>query len=116
MDNNAVWFGFKKADETYSLSDLIRSYLVYIILVTIHAVIILRQTIKRLNLGLPSYTPAVLFQRINRDDADRDIIHLIKYCFNFAFYKFGVEVIIIRLLEPMHHLCSNIIWVYFRYV
>lgn len=41
--------------------------------------------------------PKVLFPRVTRNDADRDISYLIKYLFNFAFYKFGVEVTLLML-------------------
>lgn len=42
--------------------------------------------------------PKVLFPRITRNDADKDLTHLIKYLFNFAFYKFGVEVTLLMLV------------------
>lgn len=41
--------------------------------------------------------PKVLFPRVTRYDADKDLTHLIKYLFNFAFYKFGVEVTLLML-------------------
>lgn len=41
--------------------------------------------------------PKVLFPRITRNDVDTNISHLIKYLFNFAFYKFGVEVTLIMV-------------------
>lgn len=36
--------------------------------------------------------PKVLFPRITRQDADKDLLHMIKYLVNYAFYKFGIEV------------------------
>lgn len=41
--------------------------------------------------------PKVLFPRVTRSDADKDISHLVKYLLNFAFYKFGVEVTLLML-------------------
>lgn len=41
--------------------------------------------------------PKVLFPRVTRNDLDRDISNLVKYLFNFAFYKFGVEVTLIMM-------------------
>lgn len=41
--------------------------------------------------------PKVLFPRITRHDADKDISHLIKYLLNFAFFKFGVEFTLLML-------------------
>lgn len=39
----------------------------------------------------------MLFTRVTRNDADKDIPHLIKYLLNFAFYKFGVEITLLTL-------------------
>lgn len=41
--------------------------------------------------------PKVLFPRVTRNDADKDISHFVKYFLNFAFYKFGVEVTLLML-------------------
>lgn len=41
--------------------------------------------------------PKILFPRITRNDADKNISHLVKYLFNFAFFKFGVEVTLMML-------------------
>lgn len=42
--------------------------------------------------------PKVLFARVSRNDADKDLAHLIKYLFNFVFYKFGVEITLLMLV------------------
>ena len=34
----------------------------------------------------------ILFADIKRPDADKDLIHAVKYFFNYTFYKFGLEV------------------------
>lgn len=64
----------------------------YIVIVSIHAVIILRQTIKRIKMGKSPRTPSVVFSKIKRADADKDIPHLLKYLINYGFYRFGIEV------------------------
>lgn len=64
----------------------------YIVIVSIHAVIILRQTIKRIKMGKSPRTPSVVFPKIKRADADKDIAHLLKYLINYGFYRFGTEV------------------------
>lgn len=92
LNNTAVWFGFVKAGKNFPLSLLIRPYLVYIVLVTVHAVVTLRQTIHRIRSGQPVQPAKLLFPKIVRKDADKDIIHLFKYLCNYGFYKFGIEV------------------------
>lgn len=42
--------------------------------------------------------PKVLFARVGRNDADKDLPHLIKYLFNFGFYKFGVETTLVMIV------------------
>lgn len=94
-----MWFGFNKADSTRNLTGLIRPYLIYIAIVSVHAVIILRQTIKRIKLNKPPRTPTVVFKKIKRSDADRDIPHLMKYMVNYGFYKFGIEVCLVGFVS-----------------
>lgn len=40
----------------------------------------------------PSDTEKLMFPNITRKEADKDLIHCIKYLANYGFYKFGVEV------------------------
>ncbi|XP_055643566.1 piezo-type mechanosensitive ion channel component isoform X1 [Toxorhynchites rutilus septentrionalis] len=94
--NNAKWFGFQKTNG--SLADLVRPYLVYIIVVTIHAVVVLRQTIRRIRLGQSPRTPPLMFPEVTRMDADMDIPRMVKYLFNYGFYKFGVEISLVSLI------------------
>ncbi|XP_065091959.1 piezo-type mechanosensitive ion channel component isoform X4 [Ochlerotatus camptorhynchus] len=96
--NNAKWFGFQKTTEISSLPDLVRPYLIYIIVVTIHAVVVLRQTIRRIRLGLSPRTPQLMFPNVTRLEADKDIPRMIKYLFNYGFYKFGVEISLVSLV------------------
>uniref|UniRef100_A0A182QXP0 Piezo-type mechanosensitive ion channel component n=1 Tax=Anopheles farauti TaxID=69004 RepID=A0A182QXP0_9DIPT len=96
--NNAKWFGMRKAGSGETLSDLLRPYLVYILIVTVHAVTILRQTIHRMRLGQSPKTPSLMFPEIVRADADKDIPRMIKYLFNFGYYKFGVEISLVALI------------------
>ncbi|XP_053696010.1 piezo-type mechanosensitive ion channel component isoform X3 [Sabethes cyaneus] len=96
--NNAKWFGFQKTGAAGSLAKLVRPYLIYIIVVTIHAVVVLRQTIRRIRLGQSPRTPHLMFPKVSRLDADRDIPRMIKYLFNYGFYKFGVEITLVSLI------------------
>uniref|UniRef100_A0AAG5DE22 Piezo-type mechanosensitive ion channel component n=1 Tax=Anopheles atroparvus TaxID=41427 RepID=A0AAG5DE22_ANOAO len=96
--NNAKWFGMRKAGAGQTLSDLLRPYLVYIIIVTVHAVTILRQTIHRIRLGQSPKTPALMFPEVGRADADKNIPKMIMYLFNYGFYKFGVEITLVALI------------------
>jgi piezo-type mechanosensitive ion channel component 1/2 len=120
VTNNAVWIGFKKANAETKLSDLIRPYLVYIVLVSAHSFIILYQTIKRIKKNKPPRTPTVVFRSIRRSDADRDIPNLIKYIVNYGFYKFGIEICLIGYVMVIGYrmdiiACCYAIWLFFLY-
>ncbi|XP_052564946.1 piezo-type mechanosensitive ion channel component isoform X6 [Culex pipiens pallens] len=114
--NNAKWFGFQKTDALSSLADLLRPYLIYIIVVTIHAVVVLRQTIRRIRLGQSPRTPHLMFPNVTRSDADKDIPRMIKYLFNYGFYKFGVEISLVSLISLIAYRmdvfsCLYAVWV-----
>uniref|UniRef100_A0A182PCF5 Piezo-type mechanosensitive ion channel component n=1 Tax=Anopheles epiroticus TaxID=199890 RepID=A0A182PCF5_9DIPT len=96
--NNAKWIGMRKTGSGETLSDLLRPYLVYILIVTVHTVTILRQTIHRMRLGLSPKTPSLMFPNVVRADADKDIPRMIKYLFNYGYYKFGVEISLVALI------------------
>lgn len=95
VTNNAEWLGFRKIDNDTSLIALTRTYLVYIVLVSLHSFIILRQRVQRIKKNLPPETPDVVFENIRRCDADEDIPHCFKYLVNYGFYKFGLEICLI---------------------
>lgn len=42
--------------------------------------------------GKPMTQAKVIFPRITRHDADKDLTHMLKYLVNYLFYKFGIEV------------------------
>lgn len=103
LNNTAVWFGFQKDNDQQPLSVLIRPYLIFIVLVTVHAVVTLRQTIKRIQLGQPVKTAKLLFPDIVRKHADKDIPNFLKYMANYGFYKFGIEICLVMLTFVIGH-------------
>ena len=64
-----------------------------VIIASLVKVVKIRQMYKRSLKGRPLVSPKFMFPRISRADADKNILHCIKYLFNFGFYKFGLEVI-----------------------
>ncbi|XP_055299198.1 piezo-type mechanosensitive ion channel component isoform X29 [Sitodiplosis mosellana] len=96
-NNTANWVGFNKLVAGQTLMQLLSGYIVYIVALTAYNLILLYQQRKRFLSGRSIARPKVLFPRITRSDADKDISHLVKYLLNFAFYKFGVEVTLLML-------------------
>lgn len=101
--NNAEWIGLNKADRLEGgLMGLLRTYIIYMVIVTMHAVISLRQLQMRVKIGENSANlPKLLFQNITRADAEKDLVGLIKYLLNFGFYKFGIEISLIALVSTI---------------
>lgn len=98
VTNNAEWIGFKKTGNGATFIDLVRPYLVYIVLVSTHSYIALRQKFMRIKKNKPAETPEVVFENIRRSDVDGDIPQLFKFLVNFGFYKFGNEICLICLV------------------
>jgi piezo-type mechanosensitive ion channel component 1/2 len=92
LNNTAEWFGLDKQNKQSKLMGLIKFYFLYIVIVSFHTVLVVRQTIRRIKAGLSPRTPLVLFPKVVRRDADKDLPHFFMYLANYVFYKFGLEV------------------------
>ncbi|XP_068147374.1 piezo-type mechanosensitive ion channel component isoform X2 [Drosophila tropicalis] len=101
--NNAEWIGLSKADKQHGgLMSLLRTYIIYMVIVTLHAVISLRQLQMRVKIGALNDPPTkLLFPHITRSDAEKDLVGLVKYLLNFGFYKFGIEISLIALVSTI---------------
>ncbi|XP_032583382.1 piezo-type mechanosensitive ion channel component isoform X3 [Drosophila sechellia] len=101
--NNAEWIGLTKADKvTGGLMSLLRTYIIYMVIATMHAVISLRQLQMRVKIGALNAPPTkLLFPNIIRADAEKDLVGLVKYLLNFGFYKFGIEISLIALVSTI---------------
>lgn len=97
-NNTANWIGFYKLVDNDTLMDLLSGYIVYIVALTGYNLILMHQQRKRFLNGKSVARPKVLFVRVTRNDADKDLTHLVKYLFNFAFYKFGVEITLFMMV------------------
>ncbi|XP_036224300.2 piezo-type mechanosensitive ion channel component isoform X2 [Bactrocera oleae] len=101
--NSAVWFGLQKADDTTNgLIGLIKMYIIYMIVVTLHAVVSLRQFQMRAmeDNGAKAETK-VLFPATDRTKAETNLKSMIQYLFNYGFYKFGQEISLIMLVTTI---------------
>ncbi|XP_037712144.1 piezo-type mechanosensitive ion channel component isoform X4 [Drosophila subpulchrella] len=101
--NNVEWIGLTKADKVEGgLMSLLRTYIIYMVIVTMHAVITLRQLQMRVKIGAVNAPPTkLLFPHIIRADAEKDLVGLVKYLLNFGFYKFGIEISLIALVSTI---------------
>lgn len=63
-----------------------------ILVLTVQAVVQIRQKYQRFVNQSPEPGFGILFDDIRRKDADLSLIQCIKFLLNYGFYKFGVEV------------------------
>ncbi|XP_065355463.1 piezo-type mechanosensitive ion channel component [Calliphora vicina] len=100
--NNAEWFGLYKASPEFGLMGLLKRYIIYMVIATLHAVIALRQYQMRRLKGIQNDPlPKVAFPGVGREDAEKKLEGMIKYLLNFGFYKFGYEICLVALVSTI---------------
>lgn len=92
------WLGIEKLSGENSIFLTFVAHLSYVGLLSITNAILHYQQRKRFLEGQHINRPKVMFPRIAREDANKNLNALIKYVFNYAFYKFGVEVTFMAML------------------
>ncbi|XP_037730492.1 piezo-type mechanosensitive ion channel component isoform X3 [Drosophila subpulchrella] len=101
--NFAEWMGLRKTGKVFGIHlRYISPYIVYMIVTSLHAVVKLRDHLIRYS----TYNQKdrnVLFPDITRQDAERDFPGLLKYVFNYGFFKFGLEITLIGLVSTIAH-------------
>nr|CAH7742356.1 unnamed protein product [Callosobruchus chinensis] len=75
-----------------SLPSLVKWNIIYILVVTLWAVILVRQYNYRLSRGRPTTRAFFMFPNVKRTDADTNLRNCLKYLANYGYYKFGVEI------------------------
>lgn len=81
---------------------LLKSYIIYMVMVTLHSVVTMRQyQMRSIFNDQNKAIPKVLFPRIKREDAEKNLKGMIKYLFNYGFYKFGMEITMITLVSTI---------------
>lgn len=78
--------------------DYLHRYVIYILVSSLHALILMRQRMLRRMLGeQKNKRTKVLFPGVTRESAEEDTEGLIKFLLNYGFYKFGYEICLILI-------------------
>ncbi|XP_050729563.1 piezo-type mechanosensitive ion channel component-like isoform X11 [Eriocheir sinensis] len=93
--DNAAWTGLTKTD---NLPKYLKGYIGIIVVITVQAVVGIRQQYQRKVTGLPPPPLGVLFPNVTRAVADDGIVECLKFLLNYGFYKFGVEICLMSLV------------------
>lgn len=56
--------------------------------------------------------PKIVFPEITRDVADNNLANMIKYLFNYVFFKFGIEITLIVMVTLIGHRMDLISLIY----
>ncbi|CAG2112964.1 unnamed protein product [Medioppia subpectinata] len=67
-------------------------YIILILILVFRSVVIIRQNVYRMKHNESPPPTGVVFPRVGRKDADRDLKGLTMFLINYCFYKFGVEI------------------------
>ncbi|GFX66771.1 piezo-type mechanosensitive ion channel component 1 [Trichonephila clavipes] len=86
--DNHDWIGFKR---THNLADYCKGYIGLILVLTIQAVVKIRQEVNRIQLNIPEPKTGVIFPDATRSTADENLLECLKYLANYFYYKFGLE-------------------------
>lgn len=85
-------------DRSASVFESIKFYFAYITFVTFYYALKLWQRKNCRNEDQPTTPPSIIFKDISRKNSDESLMNLFKYCVNYGFYKFGIEITLIMFI------------------
>nr|XP_006818270.1 PREDICTED: piezo-type mechanosensitive ion channel component 2-like [Saccoglossus kowalevskii] len=83
------WIGFEKTDNIFVYTI---GYIIIILVIVFETVVKLHQKQYRWENNLDTPKRGILFDDINRHNADTSLTNMAKYLINYFFYKFGLEI------------------------
>ncbi|UXI19495.1 hypothetical protein NH340_JMT05437 [Sarcoptes scabiei] len=93
--DNRAYIGFIQTDNIFNY---IWEYLLLIIVLVLRKVLQLSQNLRNhLEYDKEISFAGVIFPEIDRKQADKSFINLVKYFCNYGFYKFGVEICLVLM-------------------
>uniref|UniRef100_A0A1I7VVR8 Piezo-type mechanosensitive ion channel component n=1 Tax=Loa loa TaxID=7209 RepID=A0A1I7VVR8_LOALO len=89
LSATAYWLGFRKAPV---LGNYIGGLIVALLAITLQAIVIYHQQHKRLISGTSVPPRGLVFPEADPNNWDNNLVDMIKFLFNYGFYKFGLEL------------------------
>ncbi|KAG8198468.1 hypothetical protein JTE90_022198 [Oedothorax gibbosus] len=93
--DNHDWIGFKRTDY---LANYCKGYIGLILVLTIQAVVKIRQEVNRIQQNALEPKTGVIFPDTTRATADDNFVECLKYLANYCFYKFGLEFCFVTIV------------------
>ncbi|VDM10099.1 unnamed protein product [Wuchereria bancrofti] len=87
----AYWLGFQKVPV---IGNYISGLIVALLTIALQAIVIYRQQHKRLISGTSVPPRGLVFPKADPSNWDTSLVDMIKFFFNYGFYKFGLEVLL----------------------
>ncbi|CAG5122571.1 unnamed protein product, partial [Candidula unifasciata] len=92
LKENSAWLGFKTyKPEVMSVHRYLGLYMLVVALIVFDSIIRYHQKQYYAKPGVRRPKKGILFPKIRRFDADKNVVSCIKYFANYFFYKFGLE-------------------------
>ncbi|XP_062356270.1 piezo-type mechanosensitive ion channel component 1 [Cinclus cinclus] len=92
----ANWFGVRKGFPTW---DCVKNHLLLLLLLVFEAVVYRRQQYHRKQHQLVAPVTETIFEDISREHLDLDLISCAKYFINYFYYKFGLEICFLMIVN-----------------
>ncbi|VDN41393.1 unnamed protein product [Gongylonema pulchrum] len=83
------WFGFRKVSV---IGDYLQGLIAMLVALALQAIVIYRQRNKRMLLGISTPPRGIIFPEADPKHWDASLLDMIKFFFNYGFYKFGLEL------------------------
>ncbi|XP_076321438.1 LOW QUALITY PROTEIN: piezo-type mechanosensitive ion channel component 2-like [Tachypleus tridentatus] len=93
--DNRVWIGLRK---TSSLLVYCKGYIGVIFVLSLQAVVKIRQKLHRYHRNEDEPQEKVMFPGVTRVQADEGLLECIKFLSNYIFYKFGIEFCLVAIV------------------
>ncbi|XP_033122825.1 piezo-type mechanosensitive ion channel component 2-like isoform X4 [Anneissia japonica] len=91
MVNSTSWLGFEVPTDQ-SFPDYVHGYMFIIIVLIVNSIVILHQRQHYWEQGKPIPKDGIIFEGVNRANADEGLLNMLKFLANYGFYKYGLEI------------------------
>ncbi|OZC09943.1 hypothetical protein X798_03049 [Onchocerca flexuosa] len=95
LDATAYWLGFRKVP---IIGNYVGGLIIALLALALQAIVIYRQQHKRLISGASTPPHGLVFPEANPNSWDANLVNMIKFFFNYGFYKFGLELSMIMMV------------------
>ncbi|XP_071959086.1 piezo-type mechanosensitive ion channel component 1-like [Antedon mediterranea] len=95
--STADWLGFEILDKE-SFPEYVQGYVFIIVALILNSIVTLHQKQHYYDQGKAVPKEVIIFEGVNRDNADEGLVNMFKFMANYGFYKYGLEMSYIMIV------------------